>query len=56
MRSHRMTVNRDYLTDSRVKTVTMRFRQSRVSCPLTPVADYTQSALTRVNGINAELE
>lgn len=39
--AHRMTVNRDYLTDSRVKTVTVRFGQSRVSCPLTPVADYT---------------
>jgi len=52
--AHRMTVNRDYLTDSRVKTVTMRFRQSRVSCPLTPVADYTWSALTGVDGINVE--
>jgi len=36
------TVNRDYLTDSRVKTVTARFRQSRVSRPLTPVATPTR--------------
>ena len=49
-------VNRDYLTDSRVKTVTVRFRQSRVSRSLTPVADCTQLALTRVMGSTFEQE